>query len=207
MFSKPTEQQALALAAIFQASNQVYKLAYRGHSDADKMHFAMSTLLDQNPDSLEKLYGSVENLQDGINTMRGFMENANKISDPKHKDVISYVMSSIHLASKLTSDKQLISKIENGIDNARQQAEHFSITHDNVYTNVGSLYQDTVSTMRLRIQVMGSAVYLQQAGVAARIRCMLFAAIRNAFLWRQLGGKRRHLLIQRKAFLKVIDRL
>ncbi|MGB1328160.1 MAG: high frequency lysogenization protein HflD [Porticoccaceae bacterium] len=207
MFSKPTEQQALALAAIFQASNQVYKLAYSGHSDADKMHFAMSTLLDQNPDSLEKLYGSVENLQDGINTMRGFMENANKISDPKHKDVISYVMSSIHLASKLTSDKQLISKIENGIDNARQQAEHFSITHDNVYTNVGSLYQDTVSTMRLRIQVMGSAVYLQQAGVAARIRCMLFAAIRNAFLWRQLGGKRRHLLIQRKAFLKVIDRL
>ena len=207
MFSKPTEQQALALAAIFQASNQVYKLAYSGHSDADKMHFAMSTLLDKNPDSLEKLYGSVENLQDGINTMRGFMENANKISDPKHKDVISYVMSSIHLASKLTSDKQLISKIENGIDNARQQAEHFSITHDNVYTNVGSLYQDTISTMRLRIQVMGSAVYLQQAGVAARIRCMLFAAIRNAFLWRQLGGKRRHLLIQRKAFLKVIDRL
>ena len=207
MFSKPTEQQALALAAIFQASNQVYKLAYSGHSDADKMHFAMSTLLDQNPDSLEKLYGSVENLQDGINTMRGFMENANKISDPKHKDVISYVMSSIHLASKLTSDKQLISKIENGIDNARQQAEHFSTTHDNVYTNVGSLYQDTISTMRLRIQVMGSAVYLQQAGVAARIRCMLFAAIRNAFLWRQLGGKRRHLLIQRKAFLKVIDRL
>lgn len=207
MFSKPTEQQALALAAIFQASNQVYKLAYSGHSDADKMHFAMSTLLDQNPDSLEKLYGSVENLQDGINTMRGFMENANKISDPKHKDVISYVMSSIHLAGKLTSDKQLISKIENGIDNARQQAEHFSITHDNVYTNVGSLYQDTVSTMRLRIQVMGSTVYLQQAGVAARIRCMLFAAIRNAFLWRQLGGKRRHLLIQRKAFLKVIDRL
>jgi high frequency lysogenization protein len=54
---------------------------------------------------------------------------------------------------------------------------------------------------------MGSAVYLQQAGVAARIRCMLFAAIRNAFLWRQLGGKRRHLLIQRKDFLKVIDRL
>ena len=207
MFSKPTEQQALALAAIFQASNQVYKLAYSGHSDADKMHFAMSTLLDQNPDSLEKLYGSVENLQDGINTMRGFMENANKISDPNHKDVISYVMSSIHLASKLTSDKQLISKIENGIDNVRQQAEYFSITHDNVYTNVGSLYQDTISTMRLRIQVMGSAVYLQQAGVAARIRCMLFAAIRNAFLWRQLGGKRRHLLIQRKAFLKVIDRL
>lgn len=207
MFSKPTEQQTLALAAIFQASNQVYKLAYNGDSDANKMHFCMSTLLNQNPDSLEQLYGPVENLQDGINTMRGFMKNTNKISDANHKEVISYFMSSIHLASKLSADKQLLSKIETGIDNARQQAEHFSITHDNVYTNLGSLYQDTVSTMRLRIQVMGSAVYLQQAGVAARIRCMLFAAIRNAFLWRQLGGKRRHLLIQRKAFLEVIDRL
>ena len=52
---------------------------------------------------------------------------------------------------------------------------------------------------------MGSAVYLQQSAVAARIRCMLFSAIRNAFLWRQLGGKRRHLLLQRKAFLEVIN--
>jgi high frequency lysogenization protein len=207
LFSKPTKQQTIALAAIFQASNQVYKLAYTGDSDVEKMHFCMSTLLNQNPDSLEQLFGPMENLQDGINTMQGFMENANKITDPKHKEVIAYVMSSIHLASKLSSNKNLLAKIENGIDNARQQAEHFSITHDNVYTNVGSLYQDTVSTMRLRIQVMGSAVYLQQAGVAARIRCMLFAAIRNAFLWRQLGGKRRHLLIQRKAFLKQIDQL
>jgi high frequency lysogenization protein len=207
LFSKPTKQQTFALAAIFQASDQVYKLAYTGDSDAEKMHFCMSTLLNQNPDSLEQLFGPMENLQDGINTMQGFMENANKISDSKHKEVIAYVMSSIHLASKLSSNKNLLAKIENGIDNARQQAEHFSITHDNVYTNVGSLYQDTVSTMRLRIQVMGSAVYLQQAGVAARIRCMLFAAIRNAFLWRQLGGKRRHLLIQRKAFLKQIDQL
>jgi len=167
----------------------------------------MSTLLNQNPDSLDQLYGSIENLQDGLHSMTMFLENADNISDPKYKEVISYVMSSIHLASKLSNDNELLTKIENGIDNARQQAEHFSITHDNVYSNVGALYQDTISNMRLRIQVIGSAVYLQQSAVAARIRCMLFSAIRNAFLWRQLGGKRRHLLMQRKAFLKVINQL
>lgn len=207
MFSKPTKQQALALAAVFQASNQVYMLAYNGVSDKEKMSFAMSTLLNQNPDSLDQLYGSIENLQDGLHSMTMFLENADNISKPKYKEVISYVMSSIHLASKLSNDNELLTKIENGIDNARQQAEHFSITHDNVYSNVGALYQDTISNMRLRIQVMGSAVYLQQSAVAARIRCMLFSAIRNAFLWRQLGGKRRHLLMQRKAFLKVINQL
>ena len=207
MFSKPTKQQALALAAVFQASNQVYKLAYNGDSDKEKMSFSMSTLLNQNPDSLDQLYGSIENLEDGLDSMKMFLENANNVSEPKYKEVISYVMSSIHLASKLSNDNQLLTKIDNGIDNARQQADHFSITHDNVYSNVGSLYQDTISNMRLRIQVMGSAVYLQQSPVAARIRCMLFAAIRNAFLWRQFGGKRRHLLMQRKAFLKVINQL
>ena len=207
MFSKPTKQQALALAAVFQASNQVYKLAYNGVSDKEKMSFSMSTLLNQNPDSLDQLYGSIENLEDGLDSMKMFLENANNVSEPKYKEVISYVMSSIHLASKLSNDNQLLTKIDDGIDNARQQADHFSITHDNVYSNVGSLYQDTISNMRLRIQVMGSAVYLQQSAVAARIRCMLFAAIRNAFLWRQFGGKRRHLLMQRKAFLKVINQL
>lgn len=207
MFSKPTKQQALALAAIFQASNQVYKLAYMGDSDIETMEFSMSTLLNQNPDSLGQLYGPIDNLQDGLVTMQRFLENAKNISEPRHKEVISYVMSSIHLARKLSSDQQLLSKIENGIDKARLQAEHFSMIHDNVVTNVGALYQDTISKMRLRIQVMGSAVYLQQSGVAARIRCMLFAAIRNAFLWRQLGGKRRHLLLQRKAFVEVINKL
>lgn len=207
MFSKPSKQQALALAAIFQASNQVYKLAYNGVSDKETMSFAMSTLLNQDPDSLDQLYGSIDNLQDGLDSMKMFIENANNVSESKYKEVIGYVMSSIHLASKLSNDNELLTKIENGIDNARQQAEHFSITHDNVYSNVGSLYQDTISNMRLRIQVMGSAVYLQQSAVAARIRCMLFSAIRNAFLWRQLGGKRRHLLMQRKAFLKVINQL
>ena len=207
MFSKPTKQQALALAAVFQASNQVYMLAYNGVSDKQKMSFAMSTLLNQDPDSLDQLYGPIENLEDGLDSMQIFLENANNVSEPKYKEVICYVMSSIHLASKLSNDNQLLTKIEDGIDNARQQADHFSITHDNVYSNVGSLYQDTISNMRLRIQVMGSAVYLQQSAVAARIRCMLFAAIRNAFLWRQFGGKRRHLLLQRKAFLNVINQL
>lgn len=205
MFSKPTKQQALALAAVFQASNQVYKLAYNGVADKEIMAFAMSTLLNQNPDSLDQLYGSRENLRDGFSSLKTFLDNANNMSEPRYKEVISYVMSSIHIASKIAYDKELLVTIENGIDKARQQAEHFSISHDNVYSNVGSLYQETISNMRLRIQVMGSAVYLQQSAVADRIRCMLFSAIRNAFLWRQLGGKRRHLLLQRKAFLAEIN--
>lgn len=207
MLSKPTYQQTLALAAIFQAAGQVCKLAYTGESDAAKTKFAMATLLNQKPGSLEELYGAKENLEEGFSTMLRFMQNANKVPEDQYKEIISYVMSAIHLASKIAKKPDMLASIENGINNAYQQAQHFSITHENVYSNVASLYQETISQMRLRIQVMGSGVYLQQPAVAARIRCMLFAAIRNAFLWRQLDGKRRHLLLQRKAFIDVINNL
>ena len=204
MFSKPTRQQALALAAVFQSCEQVYQLGYSGTSEADKMDFSMTTLLNQNPDSLRDLYGSIDNLHSGINIMQDFLGDTKNVGDSKNRDVINYVMSAIHLAGKLADNRQMLTKIEAGIDNAHQQAEHFSATHENVCSNVAALYQETISTMRLRIQVLGSGVYLQQTAVAAKIRCMLFAAIRNAFLWRQLGGKRRHLLLQRKVLLRVL---
>lgn len=204
MLSKPTYQQTLALAAIFQAAGQVYQLAYTGDSNSAKTKFAMATLLNQNPSSLEELYGAKENLDEGFSFMKRFMQNTSQNTEAKYKEIISYVMSAIHLASKLAKKPEMLASIDHGLSNANQQAQHFSITHENVYSNVASLYQDTISQMRLRIQVMGAGVYLQQPAIASRIRCMLFCAIRNAFLWRQLGGKRRHLLIQRKAILNVI---
>ena len=78
------------------------------------------------------------------------------------------------------------------------------MVHDNVLANIASLYQQTLSTLRQRIQVKGNAMYLQQPGVAERIRCMLFAAVRSAHLWRQLGGKRYHLVLYRKALIKAL---
>ena len=101
MLSKPTYQQTLALAAIFQSADQVYKLAYTGESDSDKTKFAMATLLNQNPDSIEQLYGAKQNLEEGFSIMNSFMQNASNSTEAKYKEIISYVMSAIHLASKL----------------------------------------------------------------------------------------------------------
>jgi CII-binding regulator of phage lambda lysogenization HflD len=69
LLSKPNYQQIQALAAIFQSAGQVYKLAYTGESDSVKTKFAMATLLNQNPASLEDLYGAKENLEEGFSTM------------------------------------------------------------------------------------------------------------------------------------------
>jgi len=203
MFSKPTHEQALSLAAIFQACEVVSQLANSGESNERVMEFAMSTLLNQHPNSVEALYGSRENLASGIRGIQVFFaENKRQILTNEYREIINYMMSTIHLASKLGKNTLLLERISQGIEDANNQAQHFSITHENVYSNIASLYQDNISKMRLKIQVTGSGLYLQQAAIAAKIRCMLFAAIRNAFLWRQLGGKRRHLLLQRRLLLE-----
>ena len=203
MFSKPTYDQALALAAIFQACQSVSQLAHSGETKDELMEFAMSTLLNQHPSSIESLYGSRENLALGIRGIKAFFsDNKKQMPDPEYREIVNYMMSTIHLASKLGKNTLLLDRISQGIEDANNQAQHFSVTHENVYSNIASLYQENISNMRLKIQVTGSALYLQQAAIAAKIRCMLFAAIRNAFLWRQLGGKRRHLLLQRKLLLE-----
>lgn len=205
MFSKPTHDQALALAAIFQSCDLVYQLAHSGHAENSRMEFSMSTLLNQDPSSLKDLYGSTENLQVGASIMETFFASPKQTGSSESTEVINYVMSTIHLASKLGKKATTLQTISQGIERANNQAAHFSNTHDNVYSSIADLYQNTISKMRLRIQVSGSGVYLQQAGIAARIRCMLFAAIRNAFLWRQLGGKRRHLLLQRESIVEKLN--
>ena len=203
-FSKPTSEQAVALAAVFHACELVSQLANTGEASSDKMSLCMSALLNQNPDSLSQIYGPVSGLKLGMDSMERLFSDGNEETKKDSGEILRYVVSILYLARKLSSDKGMLDKIATGIENAERQSQHFSITHDNVYANIASLYQDTVSTLRLRIQVSGSSGYLQQPAVAERIRCLLFSAIRSAFLWQQLGGKRIHLAFYRKQLAKLL---
>ena len=203
-FSKPTSEQAVALAAVFHACELVSQLANTGEASSDEMSLCMSALLNQNPDSLSQIYGPVSGLKLGMDSMERLFSDGSEETKKDSGEILRYVVSILYLARKLSSDKGMLDKIATGIEIAERQSQHFSITHDNVYANIASLYQDTVSTLRLRIQVSGSSGYLQQPAVAERIRCLLFSAIRSAFLWQQLGGKRIHLAFYRKQLAKLL---
>ena len=203
-FSKPTSEQAVALAAVFHACELVSQLANTGEASSDEMSLCMSALLNQNPDSLSQIYGPVSGLKLGMDSMERLFSDGSEETTKDSGEILRYVVSILYLARKLSSDKGMLDKIATGIENAERQSQHFSITHDNVYANIASLYQDTVSTLRLRIQVSGSSGYLQQPAVAQRIRSLLFSAIRSAFLWQQLGGKRIHLAFYRKQLAKLL---
>ena len=202
IFSRPTADQALALAGVFHAAALVDEIANHGDIGPNQLANAMSVLLNQNPDSVSSLYGSPDNIQLGVSAMRTLLTDRSAGS----ANVLRYAIGIMYLARRLTNDKAKLDKVGNGIANAQRQAEHFSETHDNVIANVAGLYQDSVSTMRMRIQVSGNPTYLRQTGIAQRVRCLLFAGIRSAFLWHQVGGKRSHLLLRRDALLMVLPK-
>jgi len=203
MFSKPTHEQAVALAAVFQACHLVDQLANTGGASSQEVKVSMAALLNQSPQSIEDLYGSEQALETGMNAMTLLLDEyqGTELYAPI---TLVYTLSVLSIERQLNSRPVMLKAVAEGIENANRQALHFSVVHDNVLANIASLYQQTLSTLRQRIQVKGNAMYLQQPGVAERIRCMLFAAVRSAHLWRQLGGKRYHLVLYRKALVKAL---
>ena len=203
MFKQPTRDQALALASIFQACHLVDRLANTGQAPVSDIKICMDALLNQNPNSLQDIYGSIENLESGIDAMTTLLGDR-VVTDIFAGSTLTYVLTVLSIERQINSRPAMLESIAAGIDSANRQAQHFSSVHDNVIANLASLYQQSISTLRQRIQVKGNAIYLQQPNVAERIRCLLFSAVRSAFLWRQLGGKRYHLVVYRKVLIKAL---
>jgi high frequency lysogenization protein len=121
IFKRPTADQALALAGVFQAAELVAKLAAEGDIAEAQLSAAMVALLNQNPETIRSLYGSTENIELGINSMREMINDRSQGST----DVMRYVIGIMYLARRLTADSVRIKQVGEGIANAQRQADHF----------------------------------------------------------------------------------
>lgn len=196
--------QALALAGIFQSAVLVERLAKTGTAPQDELETGVYSLFQQNPERAEDVFGGVDKLLPGLRVSRQLLQSR---QHPEYTDCLRYALSILYLQRQLAKKKDLLSIIGSRLEKAKVQAEHFSLTHENVFSNLASIYSDTLSTFRFRIQVLGDFNFLQQQRTANQIRTMLFAGVRAATLWRQLGGRRLHLLFQRKKLLAATDEL
>lgn len=67
---------------------------------------------------------------------------------------------------------------------------------------IAALYTQTISTLSPRIVVQGRPQHLQIDRTVHWIRTLLFASLRSAVLWRQMGGGRFSLMFGRKKMLE-----
>lgn len=195
--------QTLALAAIFQFAHQVENLAKTGHVSSAEFEVAVNSLFSQNPSDTIAVYGSIQSVKTGLKVLIDTL----KRKPTKSQDCIRYVMGILHLQKRLQKHPNMLGVIGSRLEKSQKQSEHFEPGHDNVVAGLADIYADTISTFSFRIQVMGEYQYLQQPRIGNQVRTLLFAGIRSAVLWRQLGGSRLKIIMNRRNTIKIAEEL
>ncbi|MCU7977024.1 high frequency lysogenization protein HflD [Shewanella sp. SW36] len=189
--------RTMAFAGILQAIAQVQHLARHGELDIAELAASLNTILVTNPDNTADVY------QDKIVLQKGYKLILNQLGDSSQKDVeiTRYLVGVLALERKLVRSNSGLGMLAERINQVNRQLHHFAITDEQVVANLASIYSDIISNLGPKIQISGNPVCLQRPIVQHKIRALLLAAIRSAVLWRQLGGKRRHLVFARKAIV------
>ncbi|CDT01911.1 MULTISPECIES: high frequency lysogenization protein HflD [Vibrio] len=189
--------RTIAFAGICQAVALVQQVAKDGHCDKDAFEASLNAILNTNPANTVGVFGREANLKLGLECLVKGID-----STPAGSDITRYIISLMALERKLSSRNDSMSQLGDRIQTAERQTEHFDLFDEQMISNLASIYLDVVSPIGPRIQVSGTPAVLQQTSSQHKVRALLLSGIRSAVLWRQVGGKRRHLIFGRKKMIE-----
>ena len=209
--------RTLALAGLFQAARLTQQLAREGRAEPKTLGASIESLFMIDAATTEEVFGGAGGVTAGLKFLRDKLSGATEVGD---MEVARYVVSLLHLERQFEKRPEVQDAVRRGLeaaDNSRDgggratpeavaesQARSSTQTEDSepissgTIEKIAELYTQTVSTLGPRILVNGEQGYLANSLIAAKVRCALFAGIRAAFLWRQLGGRRWQLLFRRR---------
>jgi len=218
--SRSQDEQAIAIAAMFQAASLVDQIANKGMMSQSSFEVSINSLFALNPANTEQVFGGqrylTSNLGLGFNAVIDTLEKNRKSHSA---NITNYVLSMIMLQQKLAKNEQMLSLMSKRLQElsdkndrfyaplASQDSEEANYTHPNIVAGLDGLYQDTISTFSFRIKVQGDPRHLQNKENAAKVRALLLAGIRAAILWRQVGGKRWQLLFFKSRIKSSVEKI
>jgi len=189
--------RTIAFAGMCQAAALVQHVAKDGHCDNNGFETSIKAILNNNPSSTLDVFGSEQNLKIGLETLISGVNGT-----PQGSELTRYMISLMALERKLSTRPDVMSKLGDRIETLIRQTDHYDLFDDQMIANVASVYLDVISPIGPRIQVTGTPSVLQQTTCQQKVRALLLSGIRCAVLWRQVGGKRRHLIFGRKKMVQ-----
>lgn len=195
---------AIALAGVFQAARLVQLTASGQSCDETAFNACVSGVFNTDPESADSVFGELSGLTIGLEAAA---RQLGTVKAERDMELTRYAVTVLYLERKLNKRRVLLDLVRNGIDKAREQAKFLGLTHTSVIASLANCYKETISTLRPRIIVNGEQVILGNPDIQNQIRSLLLAAIRSAVLWRQCGGGRLTLLLQRKRLLEATREL
>lgn len=194
--------RTIAFAGLCQAAALVQQVAKTGQCDPIAFEASIRAIVNTNPASTLDVFGDEAGLEIGLQTLITGVNNT-----PSGSELTRYVISLMALERKLDARKDSMAQLGDRIDMLVRQSEHYDLLEEQMISNVASVYLDVVSPIGPRIQVTGDSNVLQQSQHQNKVRALLLSGIRSAVLWRQVDGKRRHLIFGRKKMVEQAKRL
>lgn len=191
-------EQAIALAGVAQAARLVDQLSKTGSFPGDFLESSINSLFVFDLEHAEEIFGGLPGVRLGLQNLCALLANQ---SENEQKDAVRYFFNILHLERRFAADEKLREVVRARLEHASFKADHFASHVHDVCHSISGIYQDTFSKLPQRIKVTGSAQHLENAKNADVVRSMLLAGIRSAHLWRQLGGRRWKIALQRQGLL------
>ncbi|MEP1446156.1 MAG: high frequency lysogenization protein HflD [Paraglaciecola sp.] len=185
----------IALAGLCQAAALVKQIARTNEFDQQALATSLNSIAITNSENTEQVFGDISYLALGYQTLLDQLSNQ---STNKDVEVTRYIANLLSIERKLSANKKTMAALGERISNIQRQQQHLEITNTQMLSNLASIYTDVISPVSRKIQVAGDPEILKRPDNQNRVRAALLAGIRAAVLWRQLGGKRRHILFSRQ---------
>lgn len=190
----PLANQTIALAGVAQSARMVDQISRTGSYPLEFLEASVHSLFSFDAPDVDAVFGNVQGVKLGLQSLA---EGLSSNDDSTTANQMRYLFSILHLERKFAARHDLQKVVQNRLQHASYKATHFASHVNETCHNVAAIYSDTLSTLSFRIKILGNAQHLQNENNAEIIRALLLSGVRSAFLWRQLGGRRWRLPLQR----------
>lgn len=230
------EQQVIALAATVQALAAVQDVAVKGSFDDFQVLPIFRSLTCYDPEAvIDAFGGDIIQLRFGLGQLaKLFNEELDKdlaqyllavihverklvTCDAMRQNLQQALHDKATELNDLSSDTDMFDDSFETFDEDTEQRDddneldketiESKLVSETMIADFAETYKQTASKTEPRIIIRGNQQYLRDAHTANKIRALLLAALRSIGFYRHYGGKRIDLMLKRKQFIDIINRL
>ena len=202
MFKQELKNETISLGAIYQACNEIKKIAWQGEINNNIIEPLINSVYQTTSEEIEDVFISIKRLNSGLDFLRRQL-----VGDAFSRDgeVSRYFEAIGILVKNMNKKDDVLDKLRTELTK-----QSMPINEDNLDQHalfLSELYLSTISTVEPRIIVNGDNKYLTDKKNAAMIRSLLLCAIRSYILWQQSGGSKFRIFIFKKKIAELAIKL
>ena len=196
--SQSLENQTIALAGLFLATELVQKIANEGEYDEGVMRIALESLFALDAENVPAVFGGKQNIRSGFQRLVSQLAGSDNNPDMQ---ITRYALTLLKIESKLQPGSATMDRIRRGLEEAEKMRVHYDTLDPKIISLLAEVYSNNISDLSPRVIVHGNEDYLKTESHANCIRACLLAGVRSAVLWRQCGGTRWRLVTSRQKYV------